>query len=325
MLPASSTGSTSIGPDYPERGWSGHSLEHSARRIAAPCVVLCALVLLVVAVADVQVARDRNAVDRDLATARVAAARVAEHLIAGDVEALGRDLSLLARSGQAARSGSVGFGWTIADRADLIGGHVRILRRDTARIATLAAAAGPLRDSLSPLLPPGAAGTDSPAMTGPEGPTGLFALDDLARGLNRYATAAERSVDPSAPVMGRAALATGLLPALAGAEGPRTWTVCRAAAGPCHSITVTDARSSDPVASRPAAGDDVLVIGVEPGALFQTGSFDAAAIFNLLFHLGSESPAELLGSPTARSGPSVTIGSVVATEQQAITALTVGP
>src|SRR5690349_16028413 len=90
--------SVSIGPDYPSSPWSG-GLGHQARRFAAPFVVVCAVALVVVGVADVQVARDRNTVDRDLATARVAADRVAEHLASGDYEAVSRDLALLARSG----------------------------------------------------------------------------------------------------------------------------------------------------------------------------------------------------------------------------------
>jgi hypothetical protein len=292
--------SVSIGPDYPSSRWSG-GFGHHARRIGAPFVVVCALALVVVGVADVQVARDRNTVDRDLATARVAADRVAEHLAGGDYEAVSSDLALLARSGTDAGVGSVGFGWTVADRSDLFGGQVRDLRREAARIATLAAQAGSLRAALTPLL----AGTPDRNR--------LDALDELARGLNRYATAAERAGDPSAPAIGRAALAAGMLPALAGAEGPRTWTVCRVATGPCFWINVTEARASAPVAEvapgtvsppgrRWAAGVDVMVVGVDPGALFPANrAFDATAVFDLLYHA---EPA--------------TVRSAVATEQQAL-------
>ncbi len=309
--------STSIGPDYPESGWSGRSLARWVRRITGPVIVLCAGTLVVVGVADVHVARDRSGVDRDLATARVAASRVEDHLATGDIQALGGDLKLLARSGTAARTGAVGVGWTVADRADLFGGQVRTLRRDTARIATLAAEARPLRDSLAPLLAPG---TDTLAAD-PDDPNELHALDTLARGLNRYATAAERSADPSAPAMRRAALAAGMLPTLAGSEGPRIWTVCQAATGPCFWTKVSSARAGTPVASvapgtisppgrRWAVGVDLLVIGVDLGTLFtQPGAFDAAAAFDLLYHLGS-------GEGTAKG--TVTVRSAVPSEQQAI-------
>ncbi|HST84675.1 MAG TPA: hypothetical protein VLL08_23255 [Kineosporiaceae bacterium] len=312
--------SASIGPDYPSSGWSAGGFGHHARRIAAPFVVVCAVALVVVGVADVHVARDRNEVDRDVATARVAADRVADHLAGGDYEAVGNDLDLLARAGTNARSGSVGFGWTVADRSDLFGGQVRDLRREAARIATLAAQAGPLRAALAPLLTNTAASETAASGTTASGTaisgataSGLYALDDLARGLSRYATAAERGGDPSAPAIGRAALVAGMLPALAGADGPRTWTICRVAAGPCFWINVTDARSSAPMAEvapgtvsppgrRWAAGVDVMVVGVDPSAIFTpNGSFDAAAVFDLLYHVDS-----------------ATVRSAVASEQQAI-------
>jgi hypothetical protein len=284
--------------------------------MAAPIVVLAALALLGIAVANVQVARERDGVARDLATARVAAARVADHLTT-DVDALEADLDLLMRSGNRARAGSTGPGWAVADRADLGRGQVRTLRRDITRIGPLVDAAAPLREALSPLLGPG---TEGASMTGPEGPSGLNALDDLARGLSRYATAAERAADPNAAALARAALAAGMLPALAGGEGPRSWTVCREAAGPCFRVKVTEARSGTPVPSpargtasppgrRWAAGVDVLVIGVEPDTLFRPGGrFDPAAAFALLLQLDRGRGAE----------PAVTMRSAVGPEQQAI-------
>jgi len=312
-----------IGPDYPQawspwqKNGSGRGIGHYARRIAAPLMVLSAVALLLVGVANVQVARDRDAVDQDLATARVAASRVAEHLSSADVDALGADLDLLARSGIEAQTDSRGIGWAVADRADLGGGQIRALRRDVAQIAALAAEAGPLRKELAPLISADMAGA---SMIGPEGPNGLNALDDLARGLNRYATAAERGADPSAAVMGRAALAAGVLPTLAGAEGPRIWTVCQAISGPCLQVRVADARPGTPVPSpapgtasppgrRWAAGVDLLVVGVDPSSLFkQRGSFDTAAVFDLLYHLDQD----------PGSGPAVTVRSAVDLEQQAI-------
>jgi hypothetical protein len=295
------------------------------RRFAAPLVVLSAGALLVVGVANVQVARQRDDVDRDLAAARVAASRVAEHLSTGDLDALDGDLELLARAGVAAVNGSTGFGWAVADRADLGPAQVRSLRRDTARMAGLATEAVALRDRLTPLTTPGPAGA---SMIGPEGPNGLYALDDLARGLNGYASAAERIDDPSAAVLGRSALAAGTLPGLAGADGPRIWTVCRVAGGPCVRVKVADARSgslvprpvpsavptsvpgsTSPPGRRPVMGVDVLVVGVDPVTLFpHHGGFDTAAIFDLLYHLNS----------APRSSPTVTIRSAVDTEQQAI-------
>jgi hypothetical protein len=280
-------------------------------------------------VANVRVAHDRNAVERDLATARVAATRVSEHLAAGNIEALDADLELLARAGTQARAGSVGFRWAVADQADLVnrdGREIRGLRRDTVRIAALATAARSLRSELAPLQ----TRTDTPGTTG----STLYALDDLARGLSRYATAARRATDPSAPTLEHAALAAGLLPTLAGEEGPRVWTVCRETTGPCGQIKVADGRSEAPVASaapgtasppgrRWGAATDVLVIGVHPDELFQhPGRFDAAAIFDLLYGLGSGARAgdsEVVRGP--RIGPPVTIRSVVGPEQLAINQL----
>lgn len=298
-------------------------LSHRFRRVVAPFVALSVVALLVTGVANLQVARDRNGVVRDLVTARGAAAGVAEHLTQPDIEALTGDLDLLAHSGANARSGSAGFGWAVAAQADLGGAQVRALRRDTARIAVLAAEAEALRDALAPLVASETAFTSEAVMSGPVRADGLHALDDLARGLNRYATAAERSDDPSAPVIGRAALVAGMLPALAGSEGPRVWTVCRVAAGPCTRVKVSDARTGTPMASavpgttsppgrRWAAGVDVLVIGIDPGALFkQTGNFNAAGVFDLLY--GLVAPGTALAS-----GPSVTIRSAAVGEQQTI-------
>jgi hypothetical protein len=264
-----------------------------ARRIAASIVLLSIASLLIIAVANVQVSRQRNPVDADLLAARAAADRVAQALGTGDVDALGPDLDLLARAGSKARTGSTGFTWAVADRADV--GDVRALRRDTGRIATLAAAAPSLRVATAPLL------TYDHAE--------LYGLDDLARALNRYATAAERAADPAEAVLARAALAAGLLPALAGGDGTRTWTVCRRAAGPCSRIRVMAPGTASPPGRRWADEEDLLVVGVDPKALFEpTRPFDPAAVFDLLLHLGRKS--------------GVTVHSAVGTEQQAIEQLT---
>jgi hypothetical protein len=65
------------------------------------------------------------------------------------------------------------------------------------------------------------------------------------------------------------------------------------------------------------------VIGVDPDGLFQhPGNFDAAAIFDLLYGLGSGTQAgdsEVV--PGLRIGPPVTIRSVAAPEQLAINQL----
>jgi hypothetical protein len=265
----------------------------SARRIAGPIVVLSTAALLTVAVAGVQVTRNRNPVDQDLLAARAAADRVAQALGTGDVDTLGPDLELLASAGSKARTGSTGFTWAVADRADV--GGVRALRRDAGRIATLAAAAPSLRVATTPLLM-----SDS---------AGLYDLDDLARALNRYATAAERAGDPSEAVLARAALAAGMLPALAGGDGARTWTVCREAAGPCSRIRVMAPGTASPPGRRWATGTDVLVVGIDPKALFEPArTFDPAAVFDLLLRLGRNT--------------GVTVQSAVGTEQQAIDRLT---
>lgn len=313
------------GPRADDLGRAGDGRGHYGRRFGAPLVVLSAAALLVIGAANVQVARERDGVDRDLATARTAASRVALHLSSGDLDALDGDLELLARSGTDAAHVSAGLDWAVADRAGLGPAQIHSLRRDTVRMAALATEAQALRDRLTPLV---ASGTVGASMTGPEGPNGLYALDDLARGLNDYATAAEQIADPSASVLGRAALTAGMLPGLAGADGPRNWTVCRAAGGPCVRVKVTDARSgtlrprsvpssaptsvpgrTSPPGRRPAMGVDLLVIGIAPATLFpQRGSFDTAAIFDLMYHLNRD----------PRSRPAATIRSAIGTEQQAI-------
>src|SRR4051812_7089218 len=78
------SGSTmTVGPDYPASRGLGLIARRLAarfsRRLAAPVVVVCAIALVIIGVANVQVAHDRNAVERNLATARVAATRASEH------------------------------------------------------------------------------------------------------------------------------------------------------------------------------------------------------------------------------------------------------
>jgi len=300
-----------IGPDYPESSWpTGPQLWRHLRRVAVPVGVPVAIALLLVAAASLEVTRDRPGVERDLATARVAAARASDHLTGGDTGALDLDLDLLVRSAGRAQAGSDGLSWAVADRVELGGGPIRSTRRDAARIVQLADAAGPLRDSLAPLA---RSGTGPASIAGPDG---LTALDDLARAVSRYATAAERGADPSAAAINRAAVTAGMLPALAGGDGPRVWTVCPQATGPCERIKVIAGRSGTPTPSpglgtasppgrRWAAGVDVLVIGVEPGALFpEPGRFDPAAVFQLLLQ------ADRDAAITVRSG--------VGAEQQAI-------
>jgi hypothetical protein len=297
---------------------------HLLRRIAAPAVVLSAGALLLVGIANVQVARERSTVERQLATARRAAARVPEHLASRDGNAVATDLDLLIRSAGSAHAGSNGLSWRLASRADLNGTEVRAVRRGTEQAATLAAAAVQLRTALGPLT----AGSDTQTLDRPDAANALNDLDDLARGLSRYAEAARHGVDPATPALERAAVAAGLLPVLAGSEGPRTWTVCRAATGPCRRTTVTAAEAglsaavtrpgtgTTPGAATPpgrpeAGGADLLVVGMDPSALFaRPGKWDAAAVFHLLYHL----------DPGLKV-PLVTVRSAVGPEQQAIDGL----
>lgn len=304
-----------FGPDFPAGPTGG-------RRLAAPALMLGTIALGLLALGQVEVAHERGAVELELAGARTAATLVATHLQTGDGEALGADLDRLTRSAEAAGSGSSGINWRMAA---ILGPHrdqIRALRRDAERVQTLAAAAGPLRDTLAPLVTvPGA--TPSSAA----GVSRLYALDDLARSLSRYATAAGRSGDPSAAALEDSAVAAGLLPGLAGADGPRDWTVCRAAAGPCIRVSVTNARSGaprvtenqgpvSPPGRRWSADLDLLVIGVDPGALFQTGgTLDAAAVFGVLSDLR---PADPAGSGTGAEATSVTVRSAVPAEQLVI-------
>jgi hypothetical protein len=315
MLSASETtlsNPVTAGSDHPEPG------RRRVRRIAAPAVVLSAVALLLIGIANVQVARERDPVEQQLATARAAAARVPEHLAAGDGNAVAADLDLLIRSAGRAHARSNGLSWRLAARADLNGTQVGAVRRDTARAAALAAAGTPLRTALRPI----SADSDTRTLADLDEVNALNDLDDLARGLSRYAEAARRGVDPAAAELERAALAAGLLPALAGSEEPRTWTVCRAATGPCRRTTVTaaDAAASVPVpppgtATPPGrhwvAGVDLLVVGTDSRVLFpRPGAWDAAAAFHLLYHL----------EPGIKV-PLITVRSAVGTEQQAIDGL----
>ena len=312
------TTSTTVGPHYPE----AKSFNH--RRLGGSAVILIALTLLVVGVANVQVARQRSTVEAGLATARVAASRIPDHLAAGDGDAVRADLDLLVRSANVARAGSSGFSWAVADRADLNGAQVRAVRRDSRRASELAGAAVRLKAALGPLT--GTVSSDptrgTSAPDGPAGAADLQALDDLdglARGLSRYATAARRSGDPSAADLDRAAVAAGLLPGLAGADGPRSWTVCRVATGPCRRITLSAATvsaatsvarpgSATPPGRHWVAGEDLLVVGLPGRALFpDTGAWNAAPAFTLLYNLAP-----------GRGTPTVTVRSSIDSEQLAI-------
>jgi hypothetical protein len=316
MLSASETTLTNpavAGSNVPDPG-----RRHLVRRIAAPAVVLGAGALLLVGIANVQVARERSTVERQLATARVAAARVPEHLAAGDGNAVTADLDLLIRAAGRAQAGSNGLSWRLAARADLNGTEVRAVRRDAGRAATLASAAVLLRTALRPL----SADSDTRTLDNPDEANPLNDLDDLARGLNRYAEAARRSADPATPELERAAVAAGLLPVLAGSEAPRHWMVCRAATGPCRLTTVDAAEAGASAAVDPpgaatppgrhwVAGVDLLVVGMDSRALFaRPGKWDAAAAFHLLYHLDPGTKV-----------PLVTVRSAVGTEQQAIDGL----
>lgn len=310
--------SATIGPDYPQ----ARGLNH--RRRAGSAVILIALALLVVGVANVQVARQRSTVETSLATARVAAARIPDHLAAGDGDAVRADLRLLIHSAQVAQAESGGLSWPVADRADLNGAQVKAVRRDSRRASALAAAAVRLEAALGPLTSAASSdptrGTSAP--DGPAGAADLQALDDLdelARGLSRYATAARRSGDPSTADLDRAAVAAGLLPSLAGGDGPRSWTVCPVATGPCRRTTISAATvgtattvgrpgSATPPGRRWVAGEDLLVVGVQGRALFpHTGAWNATPAFTLLYNLGSGVAA-----------PTVTVRSSIGPEQLAI-------
>jgi hypothetical protein len=277
--------------------------------LAAPLVAAAALFL--VAIANVQVARGRDAVEVQLAKAREATARVPLDLTIGDPRALAGDLDILQKSSARAHRGSAGLLWTVAGHANLNGGSLRTVRQEARRSVVLAAAAGPLQGSLAPLTPLGDLPGSAPLSAAPgPGPDELDQLDDLARGLNRYATAAIRVDDPSAPALERAALAAGLLPSLAGAEQPRTWTVCRTEPGPCTSVTVSSGRLGPTETTNPDPRTrDLLVLGVDPDDVFgpvtarQQRRWDASTMFALLYHLG---PA------------SISVHSVVGVEQAAI-------
>jgi hypothetical protein len=282
MLSVSGTtpSSATVDPDVVHHRWTG------------PLVVLIAATLLVVGLADVQVAHRRSTVERSLATVRVAAARVPDHLAVGDGDAVRADLDLLIRSAKVTRAGSSGLGWAVADRTDLGGDRIAAVRRADRQASVLAAAAVRLRTELTPL-------TQDPAAVS------LDDLDALARGLSRYATAARRSGDPSVVDLERAAAAAGLLPDLAGAEGPREWTVCRASSEACTRATVDAGSTTD---ARPrssgSSGADLLVVGRPARAIFPpAGGWNAASAFAMLYNLDART---------------VTVHSVIGTEQRTI-------
>jgi hypothetical protein len=287
-------------------------------RLGAPLVVLTAAALLLVGTANVEAARGREAVERQLHEAHASAARIPQQLATGNTEALAADLDALSRSSRQAQRGSGGLLWAVASGADPTGRSVNAPRHEARRIALLATAAEELRRSLTPLepldqdVPEPIAGTDAGTGGAITGADELDQLDDLARGLSRYAAAALRVDDPSAPALERAALAASLLPTLAGAEQPRTWTICRNRVGPCTRVTITSSRlgqlskASGPPDSR---GADLTLLGVGPDDVFapaaggQTRRWSARVLFGLLYRLG---------------GPSITLSSVVAVEQHAL-------
>jgi hypothetical protein len=291
------------------------------RSLGAPLVVLAAAGLLLIGVANVEVARGRDAVELQLAQARAATARVPLQLTAGDTTALATSLATLERSSAAADHASAGLLWAVAGHANLNAGALRAVRQNARSSATLGEAAAVLRGSLAPLMPERGAASTAPAADA-IGPGRLDQLDDLARGLSGYATAAIRVDDPSAPALERAALAAGLLSNLAGAQQPRTWTFCGTQAGPCTEVTVRSGRLG-PITSSADGPDrsdpkpsDLLVVGAGPDDVFgpptrrKGGQWDAASMFGVLYHLG---PA------------SITARSVVGVEQQALEELAAGP
>jgi hypothetical protein len=313
---------TNRGADPAESGRAPHRAR--VLGLGAPLVVLAAAGLLLIGVANVEVARGRDAVELQLAEARAATARVPQQLASGDTAGLATSLATLDRSSASADHGSAGFLWAVAGRANLNGGALRAVRRNAHSSATLAVAAAALHRSLAPLgplRPLDSAASSAPAADSTD-PGRLDQLDDLARGLSGYATAAIRVDDPSAPALKRAALAAGLLPNLAGAEQPRTWTFCGRQAGPCTEVTIDSGRlgpltiSADGPDRSDPTPSDLLVIGAGPDDVFgpstgrQGGRWDVPSMFGLLYHLGEAS---------------ITVHSVVGVEQQALDQLTGGP
>ena len=241
---------------------------HRILRFVGPLVVLAALVLMIIAIANVQVARRRTTVERELRTAHAAGAAVPNDLAAAHPAAVTTDLRALNESSAAARRESDGVLWELVSRVDPGGRQLAAIRRDVRHTATLSAAGGPLSRALAPL-------TEN-AGSADTGPADLPALDDLARGLSTYTSAAFEVGDPSGPALARSTMAAGLLPDLLGAETSRTWTICRTTTGPCVSTTLTSGLLG-PIAATPAGptqthDSDLLIVGLDPASLFAVGT-----------------------------------------------------
>ncbi|MFI7589597.1 hypothetical protein ACIB24_21225 [Spongisporangium articulatum] len=154
-------------------------------------------------------------------------------------------------------------------------------------VAWLAAAAGPLRESMGRVRDPDAGTPDR--------------LDTLARDLNRYASATERarqvgaypgaaaSATPAGTTFEQLATAAALLPAMAGDEAPRTWTVCRSTRSGCTRFTLQDGIVGD-VRSVGAAGHrvnpDIVVLGMSAAEMLTTDggrtTWSVPAVLDLL-------------------------------------------
>jgi hypothetical protein len=188
---------------------------------------------LLATAADVRVGRERPAVTQDLAAARAAATVVAARLSdatgsgttrprgAGKAGSAGcpepcRDsarpaLEALGRAGSRAARNAGRLRWQVASWTGADPGAVSAVRREARRAGTLAEAARQLTAVLGPLE---------------DGRGDGAALDDLARGLSRYTSAAERAGAPGQDDLERASVAAGLLTGLSGADRPRTWLLC---------------------------------------------------------------------------------------------------
>ena len=297
------------GPADPQDAAAGHRI----LRLIGPLVVLAALALMIIAIANVQVARRRATVERELGLAHSASAALPRDLAAANPTAVTGDLRLLTQSSAAARRQSDGVLWELAGRVDPGGRQLAAIRRDVQHSATLAAAGDPLGRALAPL-------SENAGSTG-TGPADLTALDDLARGLSTYTSAAFEVGDPSGPALARSTMAAGLLPDLLGAETSRSWTICRTTTGPCVSTTLTSGLLG-PIAATPAGptqthDSDLLIVGLDPASLF-TGSTPPGgppalrlpAVFALLCRL-----------TPATGGPRLSVHSVVEQEQYTLSRL----
>jgi len=285
---------------------------------------------LTVGLADRATARRRPTVESQLTLARSATARIPADLTSGDPEAVAADLDTLIRSAAAADRRSSGLAWRLAGWAGPQTGRIRDLRRAAVAGAELAAAAGPLRNSLTPLR---AVPTDRDSNTSTSTSTStdqsgdLDELDDLARNLSQFAITALRRHDPAAPALERTAIAAGLLPTLAGAEAPRVWTICRNPGGPCRHATVSAGALGPVRRAEPPRPGDLVVIGVDPAAVFGARRSPRhrpeATIFALLCGLGPDrardSRTHRPASVRLRSGvESIRLRSGVRVEQHAI-------